>query len=137
MMTWKSPLSIGFDVVFGLLPGIYLAFVSLVVLFDPELGRAITSPERLLFSSIGVVGLIALTALMYVSLARGNTRHKPVFKIILGAGIALALFVPTLLFGMNIINDLDSPTGLIGFIAAVETPVVIVAIKHIIMLTRA
>jgi hypothetical protein len=38
---------------------------------------------------------------------------------------------------MNIINDLDSPTGLIGFIAAVETPVVIVAIKHIIMLTRA
>jgi hypothetical protein len=75
MMTWKSPLSIGFDVVFGLLPGIYLAFVSLVVLFDPELGRAITSPERLLFSSIGVVGLIAQTRIQ--NYPRGWNRPRP------------------------------------------------------------
>jgi hypothetical protein len=47
--------------------------------------------------------------------------------------VTLALVVPVSLIGL----DATGRNDWIGLIVAVETPVVIVAIKHIFMLTRA
>jgi hypothetical protein len=137
LMTWNSWLSFGFDLIFGVLPALYLAFVCLLLLLDPELRRAIGTAPSMIVSGYSVLGLIASIGLIYVSLARGKTQHKPILKVVLAAGMALAFLVPLSLWISNLINGIDSVYQLIGFIAAVETPVVIVAIKHIFMLARA
>jgi hypothetical protein len=130
LMTWNSWLSFGFDLIFGVLPALYLmilcgALLSLIPYLDPI--------TRWVTSSAAVLGLITSFAVIYVSLARGNTRHKPVLKNLLMAGVTLALVVPVSLIGL----DATGRNDWIGLIVAVETPVVIVAIKHIFMLTRA
>jgi hypothetical protein len=137
LMTWNSWLSFGFDLIFGVLPALYLAFVCLLLLLDPELRRAIGPAPSMIVSGYSVLGLIASIGFIYVSLARGKTQHKPILKVVLAAGVALAFLVPSSLWISNFINRIDNVYQLIGFIFAVETPVVIVAIKHIIMLTRA
>jgi hypothetical protein len=137
MMTWKSPISLGFDLLFGVLPALYLVFVCLLLLLDPDFRRAIGPAPSFIVSIFSVLGLIASIGLIYVSLARGKTQHKPILRVVLAAGVALAFLVPSSLWISNLINRIDSAYQLIGFIAAVETPVVIVAIKHIVMLTRA
>jgi hypothetical protein len=137
MMTWHSPISIGFDILFGVLPALYLVFVCVLLLLDPELPRAIGPAPSMLVSGYSVLGLIASMGLIYVSVARGKTQHKPILKVVLVAGVALAFLVPLSLWISNFINRIDSVYQLIGFVSAVETPVVIVAIKHIFMLTRA
>jgi hypothetical protein len=137
MMTWKSPISIGFDILFGVLPALYLVFVCLLLLLDPELRRAIGPAPSMIISSYSVLGLVTSIGLIYVSFARGGTQHKPILKVVLTAGVMLAFLIPFSLWISNFINRIDNAYQLIGFIAAVETPVVIVAIKHIFMLTRA
>lgn len=138
MLTWKSPLSIAFDVVFGVLPAIYFAVVSIFFLFDSGLLRIWgNSLSKIILLSIGLIGLITTLSLIYVIIARENTVQKPVLQIILITGVILAVFVPILLLTLSSTNQIDLPYSLIGLIAAVETPVVIVAIKHIYLLSRA
>lgn len=138
MLTWKSPLSIGFDIVFGVLPAIYFAVVSLFFLFSSELNQVFNNFfGHLTFLGIGLFGLITALSLIYVIFARENTANKFFFKIILSFGILLAIFVPILLWILNLTNQTNLSYPLIGFITAVEIPIVIVAIKHIYLLSRA
>jgi hypothetical protein len=138
VLTWKSPLSIGFDVVLGVLPAIYFAVVSLIFLFDSELHHTFNDLlGRLTFFGIGLSGLVTTLSLIYVTFAREHTANKFFFKIILGFGIFLAIFVPLLLWILNLIKQISLNYSLIGFITALEIPIVIVAIKHIYLLSRA
>jgi hypothetical protein len=141
MMTWNSPLSVGFDILFGVfftgIPlaalsafGLYYALASVPALFT----NGPKDPLGILaFSSIGLVGLIGSVSVIYVTFARGNTPAKPVFIAGLGIGILASLIAPVFFalnaekFGTNLFSKL---------VIAAEIPIVIVAIKHVFMLTR-
>jgi hypothetical protein len=142
MIAWNSPLSVGFDILFGVfftgIPfaalsafGLYYALAAVPALFtdgpkDPQ--------GILIYSTAGLVGLIGSLSVIYVTFARGSTPAKPIFIAGLGLGILASLIAPIFFalnaekFGTNLFSKL--------FIAA-EIPIVIVAIKHIFMLTRA
>jgi hypothetical protein len=138
MLTWKSPISIGFDIVFGVLPAIYLALVSSTLLFSLD-SRQIFSDliGTLTIFSIGLIGLVTTLSLIYVIFTRENTLNRTIFKATLGLGVFLAVFVPAFLWILNLINRSTSAYSVIEFIIAVEIPIVIVAIKHIYLLSRA
>jgi hypothetical protein len=141
-MTWNSPLSVGFDILFGVfftgVPftalcaiGVYSALAAIPALFTngPKDLRAI-----LLLLSISLAGLLGSVSVIYVTFARDNTPAKPVFVTALILGI-LASFAAPIFFAVNAEKfgtDLFSK-----LVIAMELPLVIVAIKHIFMLTRA
>jgi hypothetical protein len=138
MLTWKSPISIGFDIVFGILPAAYLALVSSMLLFNSELRHVFSDLSgTLTISGIGLIGLTTTLSLIYVTFARENTVNRVIFKTILGLGVFLAVFVPAFLWILNLTNQTTFAYSLVGFIIAVEIPIVIVAIKYIYLLSRA
>jgi hypothetical protein len=141
-MTWNSPLSVGFDILFGVfftgIPFTALCAIGVFYAFAEVLALFTSGPKDplgvLLDLSVSLAGLLGTLSVIYVTFARGNTPAKPVFIAALVLGI-LASFAAPIFFAANAEKfgtDLFSK-----LVIALELPIVIVAIKHIFMLTRA
>jgi hypothetical protein len=161
MLTWNSPLSIGFDVVLGVLPAVMLSlfgalacFGAILDFFAPsddavrsrltaqgydsgEIKMNIaeiyrTSPEEGL---IGFLGLIACLAMIVVTFRRSRVQPKWLYAFGLFLGICIVAYS---LFETFILKAPSSiPANLLSNFYLVLVPIPSVAIKHIFMLTRA
>jgi hypothetical protein len=143
MLTWNSPFSVGFDILFGLLPCILIVSASFLALliYGPVLLLSVFSPESLtppeanamiaepsvkesleLFP-MAICSLITGLMLIIVTIFRQKTTRKSlvILSLLLGLGFAF--------FTTYSYSD-------VGFKLFLTLPA-IVAIKHIIMLTRA
>jgi uncharacterized membrane protein len=125
MIAWNSPLSIGFDIVFGVLPALFLGVLSLLFCFSVLKNMAYSESQAFALTW-SVCGIVATYSMVHVSITRTKTKNKILFIACLALGIATAAFTTheeAKFFSTNLFQ-------LPVFIS-------IVAIKHIIMLTRA
>jgi hypothetical protein len=140
-MTWNSPLSVGFDILFGVfftgVPFTALCAIGVLYALAEVLALFANGPKDLLGVlldlSVTLAGLLGTLSVIFVTFARDNTPAKPVFVTALILGI-LASFAAPIFFAVNAEKfgtDLFSK-----LVIAMELPLVIVAIKHIFMLTR-
>jgi hypothetical protein len=137
-MTWNSPLSIGFDWFFGMLPAAYWAYLSFFgsffsIIFIPQL---ILNPNPGSLWGINeilksFIGLYACVSMFYVTIKRSRVVKKWISIFGLLCGIILSFFVLPISLASDWRNPIFFSYALITFSPA------IVAIKHIIMLTRA
>jgi hypothetical protein len=140
-MTWNSPLSVGFDILFGVfftgVPFAALSAIGVVYALAEVLALFTGGPKDLLGIlidlSVSLAALLGTISVIFVTFARDNTPAKPVFITGLALGI-LASFAAPIFFAAN-----AEKFGTVFFsklVIALELPIVIVAIKHIFMLTR-
>jgi hypothetical protein len=148
MMTWNSTSSIAVDWIFGCAPAILLGAICVLLLYS-----TLTSPYAVWESSAGYSShtptetfpLLASTGLLclstvFVTMRREKTKPKWLHIGVLSLGVILVV----VLLGRSGIAFLQSASGQsmdgLRFSVAVLLPYIsisIVAIKHIIMLTRA
>jgi hypothetical protein len=160
MLTWNSPLSIGFDVVLGVLPALMLSvfgalgvFGAILDFFGPsdaavrshltaqgydsgEIKMSIaeiyrTSPEEGL---IGFLGLITCLAMIVVTLKRSRVQPKWLYTVGLFLGVCIVAYTIFETFILNV--TASKPANVLSNFYLVLVPIMIVAIKHIVMLTR-
>jgi hypothetical protein len=140
MLNWDSPLSIGFDFLFGLIPAMYWGLMS----FFGIILSLVSIPDLLfgrLSSSWGVkeyfesfFGFYACISMFYITIQRSRAVKKRIFILGLSTGIIVcfvSFFAPPTTIQYDLTNSAALFLLLITFLPA------IVAIKHIIMLTRA
>jgi hypothetical protein len=144
MLTWNSPFSVGFDILFGVIPCIFIVFSCFtVILFTGNvLLRSAFFPESLtpldantMFTleptlkesleqfPLAILSSIACFSLIVVSISRQRTSQKlwTILSLLLGCGTAAFLIYSLSTIEFRLFLTLPA----------------IVAIKHIIMLTRA
>ena len=128
-MTWNSPLSVGFDILFGVLPALYLGALSVVFCYLTI--RNMAHPENQgLVLAWTACGLIASYSMVHVSITRAKTKHKHFLIACLALGIITAAFTKYITQTQLTIPNIDP-------LQYVLIAISIVAIKHIAMLTRA
>jgi hypothetical protein len=133
-MTWNSLPSRIFDVLFGVFPALFFGFwaafgcYATATFFAQQLNN-----DRLgtiLLFLISLIGLFACLSLIYVSLARENTRSKMLIIGLLALGIAASI----------ILFIFPSPLGYIDSLKIVfpffAISLVLVAAKQIYLLSR-
>jgi hypothetical protein len=142
MLAWDSPLSFWMDITLGVLPVAFFSVYSLIavilgigLLFNNY--SATELPNRLwnvLIIVMGSLGLVSSLSLVYSSFARGHIKQK---RIVIIGLIALICFSSVVMLGLlsNIIET--HPLGSTPFLIISVAAIVLIAIKHIIMLTRA
>jgi drug/metabolite transporter (DMT)-like permease len=142
VLAWDSPLSFWMDITLGVLP---VAFFSVYSLIAVILGMAMifnTDPATELQNRLWIVlitvtsslGLVSSLSLVYSSFARGHIKQKRM--VIIGL-IALICFSSVLMLG-SLSNIIEThPPGSTPFLIISVAAIVLIAIKHIIMLTRA
>lgn len=132
MMTWDSPGSLEIDIVFGVLPALYLGVLSILgFLYAANLFFLPESKVWILeLMALTGVGAISTYGMIYVTFARAKTTHKSIFIACLTMGIAVEL---VLIFAAKSFFEMSSPIPFKPALIAIS----IVAIKHIVMLTRA
>jgi hypothetical protein len=156
MMTWNSPLSVGFDILFGFLPSILLLILcvlgifygsaelisslnppSVIRPFDPTVDQDdesfTLSPEesrRILILSLG--GIFASASMIFVTFRRQNAQPKPLLILSLCTGLSIVVFQ---FYSMWSTANSTFDSAFVH--PAIYLGISIVAIKHIIMLTRA
>ena len=132
MMTWDSPGSLEIDIVFGVLPALYLGVLSILgFLYAANLFFLPESKVWILeLMALTGVGAISTYVMIYVTFARGKTTHKSIFIACLTMGIVVEL---VLIFAAKSFFEMSSPIPFKPALIAIS----IVAIKHIVMLTRA
>jgi hypothetical protein len=148
MMTWNSTSSIAVDWIFGCAPAILLGVICVLLLY-----KTLASPYAVWDSSVGYSShtptdsfpLLASTVLLclstvFVTIRRERTKPKWLHIGVLSLGVILVV----VLLSLSGIAFLQSASGQstegLQFSVAVLLPYIsisIVAIKHIIMLTRA
>jgi hypothetical protein len=129
MMTWNSPLSIGFDILFGALPALYLGVTSIVFCYLTI--RNMAHPEnQWLLLAFTVCGIIAAYSMVHVSIARAKTKNRNFFIACLALGVVTAGFTEYVAKTQLTVNSIYP-------FQYVLIAISIVAIKHIAMLTRA
>jgi hypothetical protein len=119
MLTWNSPLSVGLDFMFGLFPAVYVGYISL-------LGALLSTGIKQYFQSF--LGFFACFSMFYVTLHRSQVGKKQILIFGLLCFVFLAIFPNLNRFTWK---EFDI------FYTIVFVSPAIVAIKHIIMLTRA
>ena len=132
MMTWNSPLSIGLDVVFGVIPAIIFGFYSFI--FSAMAFLALTSTSQIYLTNfttlaLGFLSLSSYLSIFYVTATRNKVRNKIICLFLLVFCIFYSAWT-----GIRFVSLQESwrTLALLGSIS-----VILVAIKHIIMLTRA
>jgi hypothetical protein len=142
MSTWNSPLSMSFDILFGVLPCILIVSASFfaLLIYGPVLLLSVLSPESLtppeanamiaepsvkesleLFP-MAICSLIAGLMLIIVTIVRQKSTRKSLVILSLLLSLGFAFFT-------------TYSYAEVGFKLFLALPA-IVAIKHIIMLTR-
>jgi hypothetical protein len=129
MMAWNSRLSIGFDILFGILPALYLGVTSIVFSYLTIQNTALTE-NQWLFLAFTVCGIAAAYSMVHVSATRAKTKNRNVFIACLALGILTAGFTEYVAKTQLTINSIYP-------LQYVLVAISIVAIKHIFMLTRA
>jgi uncharacterized membrane protein SirB2 len=129
MIAWNSPVSVGFDILFGVLPALYLGVASIVFCYFTI--QNIAHPEnQWLLLVFTVCGIIAAYSMIHVSVARARTKNKNFFITCLALGIVTAGFTEYIAKTQLTVNSIYP-------LQYVLIAISIVAIKHIVMLTRA
>ncbi len=133
-MNWNSPSSRVIDVLFGVLPALYFAFwavlgcYSTITFFGSKFNN--DGLGIILLFVISLCGLLACISLIYVSVARENTRSKMLITGLLALGIAASI----------ILFIFPSPVGYIDNLKIVfpffAISLVLVAAKQIYLLSR-
>jgi hypothetical protein len=134
MMNWNSTPSRVFDVLFGVLPALFFGFWAAIGCYSTLtfFGSKFNSDGLgiILLFFISLCGLLACLSLIYVSVARENTRSKMLIIGLLALGIAAS----TILF------IFPSPLAYIDNLRIVfpffAISLVLVAAKHIYLLSR-
>ena len=130
LWSWNSPLSIGFDVIFGLIPAVFFGICSGFGLFA-AINLGLKSWEFVGLVILGIIGLIACYSLIHVTVTRGNSKSKFLFRNFIAVGLVSVVVV--MIFALTIgFANFDVFLVLLLLIS-----ISIVAIKHIIMLSRA
>jgi hypothetical protein len=142
MLTWDSPLSFWMDITLGVLPVAFFSVYSLLAVILSiiqifNFGSETELTNRLwvvLIIVTGSLGLVSSLSLVYSSFARGHTKQKRM--VIIGL-IALICFSSVVMLG-SLSNIIETrPPGSTPFLIISVATIVLIAIKHIIMLTRA
>ena len=127
-MNWDSTASVAFDFLFGIIPAVFLGFFSVILLFSTLATTNIVENDFLDQSLryICLAGIFACWSMVAVSIQRSRIKRKWLHVFGLGIGVILSV-----LFSL--------PTALLAtpsFVSLIGIPITIVAIKHIVMLTR-
>ena len=138
LWTWNSPLSIGFDILFGVLPAVLLGFYGITYGFINPIGllfmnsRFQDAPLYLGVACLGLGGFLACLSLIWVTFQRTKIKRISALFYGLWLGFVVAFFILIWSFSQPRYYFRD-----IFMFFALLSPVVVVAIKHIIMLSRA
>jgi hypothetical protein len=127
MIAWNSPLNTGFDIVFGVLPALYGILSIVGFMISPNNLENLKNP----FLTLSLMGGGAVSAfgVIRVTFARESASPKQFYVVILVIGLFIALTSSVLL--SESFTVLMPEAFRFCFIS-----ISIVAIKHIIMLTR-
>jgi hypothetical protein len=143
MMTWNSPLSIGLDFFLGFLPALPLLFVSLMgcIIAGQEFPTFFLPANQQPRDSLGLNtfvtalgGAFACISLIVVTVWRTRTKAKWLFIL----GLSIGVFIAARVFVQPLIVSLVQRTE-VGFspFILLAVPISAIAVKHIVMLTRA
>ena len=129
LWSWNSSLSIGFDVIFGVIPVVVFGFISFILFIDSVKTPSLQNLQSFLLPLIlGLGGSIASADLIFITFNRKAKIDKRITIFFLLFGILFVLYI--LYISLRYLNALP-----ILFIALIS--ILIVAIKHILMLSRA
>ena len=138
LWSWNSSLSIGFDVIFGVIPAVLVGFYGITLGFIAPIGLIFVNsrfqdvPGYLGVACLGLGGFLACTSLIWVTFRRTKIKLKTAPFYGLWLGFVVAFFILIWSFSQPRYYFRDT-----FMFFALLSPVVVVAIKHIIMLSRA
>ncbi len=134
-MSWNSPSSVAIDFVFGVLPALFCGFWAAIgcwitgLLFMRQ--NKADDVDFFIIFCISLSGLLACLSLIYVTFARENTRSKVLHTIFLVLGIVTSILLLIFPSPVNLVQSLNS------FFPYLAISLVLIAAKHIFMLSRA
>jgi hypothetical protein len=133
MLTWNSPLSTGFDFIFGFLPALALGAMCLAGLYFLFLLPPSEDRISLDFVFFGVGGFLACCSMVLVTFQRQKTQLKWLHIAMLAIGVLLVgYYVKSSGIWASGVGYKNVFYSFSPFIS-----IALIAIKHIIMLTRA
>ena len=131
MLTWDSQASIAFDVIFGIVPAtIFFLFCCGALMISSSFYRSDPQNAALRIYILTVPGITTSLSLLYTSTFRHYIKFKMLMVFSLTLGLLCAAYMTYFLGSQPQFQD-----DVLSFLLPV-IPISIVAIKHIIMLTR-
>ena len=127
--SWNSPLSIGFDVIFGVIPAVGFGFISFILfIYSVKTPSPQNLQSFLLPLILGLGGSVASAELIFITFNRRAKIDKRITIFFLLFGIFFALYI--FYISLRYLNS-------IFVVSSALISISIVAIKHILMLSRA
>ena len=123
---WNSPLSVVFDVYFGLTAAIFFLCFGLYGITVWSFFGSTIQLETLGYFLLSLIGIASSSTLIYVTSARAKTRFRLLMMALLVLGIGAAFVTIGLLLS-------NSSIPIASFVPAV---IAVAAIKHLFMLSR-
>ena len=131
MLTWNSQASIAFDVIFGIAPAtIFLLFCCGALMVAVSTYRSDPQNETVRIYILTIPGITTSLSLLYTSTFRHFIKFKMLMAFSLTLGLLCAAYMTYFLGSQPQFQD-----DVLSFLLPV-IPISLVAIKHIIVLTR-